>query len=301
MRRIHASALLLAFGCNFGSMTPADTASDESDSEASGDGDDASTGMSPGATSSTPGESTGSETDSSDDASDVSESSGSGDSDSESDTGVIEHDWALEFDGDDEASTKGPIEAAALAPEFTVEAWIRVDSEVRGVMLDTRNGAPGTVGWVFYVSKDAPHTLVFGFNTDSGGEALTGPDLADLDLGWHHVAATRTDAGRFSLWIDGAEAASANSTDAPVSDAVPLRVGRFFDTAYDYWLRGGLDDVHISTVARYEDTFTPMRADADEFSSLMLTFSEGEDATSTYDDVEGVELVLSGATWTAHE
>ena len=65
----------------------------------------------------------------------------------------------------------------------------------------------------------------------------------------------------------------------------------------NFWWRGAaLDDLHVSSVARYSQNFVPLSIEPDENSVLMWRFSEGAGDT-TRDEVAQLELALSGPTW----
>lgn len=223
-----------------------------------------------------------------------SSSSGSSEeSGSSSETTGALPDFALAFDGMGQAVSEA-IPEGALAPTFTVELSLLVDEQTRGILIDTRDSVPGTVGWVFYISKDAPYTIQFGYNDVANiGVGLVGPELA---LGWHHVAVVRKSDGTLTMFVDGEPVTSVDNTAAPVATPVPFRLGRFFDTAYDYWLRGTVDDVRISTAARYTDLFTPELLELDVATALLFRLDEGMGEV-TVDEAVGVELQITNAMW----
>lgn len=246
-----------------------------------------------------------SETDGEDDESDNAGSSSSGDEDTGSDSSNTGEEvyGALYFDGDDEA-TSASIAQSTLPPEFTIELWVQLDDgPYYGVLIDARNTGVDD-GWILNLNApDAavdPNRIRLGWSGDDGSmQGLTGPEINDLASGWHHLAFTRDANGLVSCWLDGISVAEGPSTQDPVSQVVPISVGRFLfgSPRSDYWWRGGaFDDIHISSVALYSETFTPAPAEANSDSVLLWSFDEGE-GDVTVDSVEGVELSLASPQW----
>ena len=208
---------------------------------------------------------------------------------------------ALYFNGDDEAST-GPIAQATLPPEFTVELWVEVaEDPYFGFLIDTRT-TDNTEGWLLLV--DPPwwtNSIILNWNAEdgSGGHGLAGPEVNTLSSGWHHWAFTRDATGLVQCWIDGVALAEGPSTLPPASLISPLIVGRYQleDPRAGLWWKGAaLDDIHISNVARYTETFVPEPAEADTNSILLWHFDEGEGDVAI-DEVSGIELNLSSPVW----
>ena len=126
-----------------------------------------------------------------------------------------------------------------------------------------------------------------------------GPDINSLGVGWHHVAAQRDAAGTLQMWIDGALASEVPGTDLPVTSPAPITIGSKADLPYlvGRLTDAALDEVRISSVARYSGPFVP--ADplpVDALVSLHWGFDEGAGSTAT-DDVEANEMSLTAPVW----
>jgi hypothetical protein len=113
---------------------------------------------------------------------------------------------------------------------------------------------------------------------------------------WHHVALTYA-SGRASLYLDGNLAASAPGQATIPTANEALGIGRNFYNAFAY--RGRVDELRISSVARYTASFTPSeRLGADADTLLLLHFDEGTGAMTRSADPTGRSVAITGATWT---
>ena len=148
-----------------------------------------------------------------------------------------------------------------LGTAFTLEAWARVEVGERVELM--RRGS-GNSGWRLGMSEDGLFATVFGGFDHSGPTALAG-------TGWHHMAWTY-DGATSTLWLDGAQLASAPQTFAVLAADQPLRLGAASDgsgaiVSYD---AGRVDEVRVSSSVRYTDAFTPARRHEPDANTLLL-------------------------------
>mgnify|MGYP001611454638 CR=1 FL=1 len=178
-----------------------------------------------------------------------------------------------------------------LGDDFTVEAWLRIDSaDAHGIIVAYRG--VGTSGWS--LSLDMQSRFVFGF-FDNNGEwhEVTGADAGDLDPGWHHVAGTKNGSSLY-LHADGV-AATAPCAMAASAPTVPLVIG---GSADDELVFVAVDDLRLSNVARYQAAFDPQaEIAADPSTAVLVVFDEG-DGTTTFDTTGQITFDLQGGTWT---
>lgn len=194
--------------------------------------------------------------------------------------------FALGFDGPPdcvEASTGG-----VDAPDaFTIELWLRADPEAgeRALPIAVWTG-------VFNLRQEEGDSVLFAVG-DEGG-AVYGVGLADGTL--HHLAGTFAE-GTATLWVDGAKVAF--DDELVVADASDnFRVGC---SGTGDAFEGLLDEVRVSSVARYTETFDrpsgPFEDDADTLA--LFHFDEGEgvdvsggDWSGTASETEWIEFAL---------
>jgi hypothetical protein len=73
---------------------------------------------------------------------------------------------------------------------------------------------------------------------------------------WHHVALTRK-SGTFTLWVDGASVGTSTTTVVPTG-TLNVSVGSNTPhTSPGNPFNGNIDEVMLSTIARYTAAFTP--------------------------------------------
>jgi hypothetical protein len=132
--------------------------------------------------------------------------------------------------------------------EATWECWINGNTvsvhDQRLLLSDP--GGPG----LYFKSDMRP---VFTGSTLGGG-AFEVVGTAVSTGAWHHIAATYS-LGRVTLWVDGAVSGTpANLTYPLVILENNIYVG---DYATNGGFNGRVDEVRVSRVSRYSDTFTP--------------------------------------------
>ena len=177
---------------------------------------------------------------------------------------------------------------------FTIEFWMQASA------ANNAAGACGA-GWYYgniIVDRDVfgagdygdygvavcAGRVVFGVN-----DALAVGTKAVTDSAWHHIAVTRVDDGQLRIFVDGALDVSQQgpagrvdyrtnrATSWPESDPYLVFGAEKHDYAGSLYYNGLLDDVRISSIARYSASFTrpsaPHAADANTVA--LYRFDEG--------------------------
>jgi hypothetical protein len=109
---------------------------------------------------------------------------------------------------------------------------------------------------------------------------------------WHHIACVKdTDSDTIRIYVDGVLEQTAAFTDGKTDNNLPFRMG---DGHFSRWYHGCVDEVRISTNARYDSDFVPQdhpfKVDSD--TEALWHFDEGAgqdvtDATGVYDGFLG--------------
>jgi hypothetical protein len=168
--------------------------------------------------------------------------------------------------------------------EFTAEAWVRLNAYSQYGALFSSTAFTGV-----QVSGD----VGYGANRNRWGGVSWRSTTTNVNIfsqqtitpgSWQHIV-LQLDAGELSLWVNGVKNSSALGFDA-VRDipeyraisGVMFAVGdgpRSPDNAGDEGLVGDVDEVRLSSIARYSSTFTPpMHFEADGDTYLLWTFDE---------------------------
>lgn len=201
-------------------------------------------------------------------------------------------DWALYFDGEATMQSTEDIDLM-LGDDFTVETWIRIDStDAQGPLVQHRG--VGTTGWSLTI-ESLQSRILFGFYDNNGAwHEVIGDDLADLAPGWHHVAGTKHGESLY-LHVDGDVSATGSCAQANSAPVVQLELGSSPDDALIYI---AIDDVRISSIARYQSAFVPSEdLEADPSTSVLVVSDEGE-GSATFDASSQITFDLQGVTWT---
>ncbi len=214
-----------------------------------------------------------------------------------------------------------PIDAPARpadvgATDFTIEFWLKaVAPENTGAVQCGANA-----GWITgntVIDRDifgdgdygdfgialGGGRVAFGVSVGTGGTTLCGSTVV-ADGSWHHVAAVRLRTGAMLLFVDGVPD---GSTQGPSGDA-SYRDGRPSTFQFDPTLvlgaekhdagaeypsfSGWLDELRISTTARYSASFSPPVApfSTDVATAALYHFDEGPAGAC-----QGAILDVSGA------
>lgn len=186
----------------------------------------------------------------------------------ESTTGTKNHAVQLFGDG------SGIVIDSRLEPmdQLTVECWVELADDLpqSARMVDQMD--PGSHS--FWISRVGPN-WVFMRTAEGGGPYVLGGQPT-TDRKWQHIAGV-WDSGRPSLFVNGElqESKVARHRLAPRSDPDPKSVIRLGSD-----LRGVLDEVRISRVARYREDFVPQRRfESDDDTLALYHFDEGEGTT----------------------
>jgi hypothetical protein len=222
-------------------------------------------------------------------SSDAESSSGDG----SSSTGEPLVDSGLRFAGDGSAFTS-TTSAASLASSFTVELWIRIDSESlsRGTVLDTDS-------WTLAFNDNG--WLEFGYGTDPSSPTtwtvLFVGTTEDMGVGWHHVAVTRS-VGVATSFLDGEIVTGPLAAPAPPDNDSEIHAAATLEDD-ERLTHVAIDDVRISSVARYTLAFAPAPIfESDDDTAAYWPLDEAEGASAT-DMVGALELQLTNAEWIA--
>jgi hypothetical protein len=210
---------------------------------------------------------------------------------SSSSTGEPVTDWALYFGGRSSATSTEDLDLA-LGNEFTVEAWVRVDSsDALGTIVSFLG--VGTSGWSFGFNFESD--LDFGFYDNNGAwNAVAGTNASSLSPGWTHVAAIKSGTSIY-LYVDGVLVQTAPSSFGTSSPTVPLVLGNGLHGAGQYF---AIDDLRISTGRRYQVNFEPsyeIEADADAV--VRALFDEGMGTVATSDGAVAATFDLGEPSW----
>lgn len=166
------------------------------------------------------------------------------------------------------------------AGDFTIEAWVYHSGVGNG---------RDTIVWWDDASQAAFGVYEPGGNTVYFGSLNTATGLLTSNT-WNHIAAVRT-GSTVKIYINGVERASGtNTTNFTQSTSW---IGR--NAAGNTWTVGYIDELRVSSVARYTSNFTPAESpftnDAD--TQLLLHMNGANNSTDFLDDGPGAVTAVT--------
>ena len=175
--------------------------------------------------------------------------------------------------------------------DFTIEMWARpntLPSNLSAMFTwnheyDWNEDPDGTVVPGFVISQNVFH---YGTSTNSGTYS------SGMSTGtWTHVALVRN-SGTIKIYYDGVEKASVSNTSNYTIGSIKPAIGvfdRYIHTSPPLGGRflwdGWIDELRISTIARYTSGFTPpTSAFTNDTDTLILYHFNGTDGSTTFTD-----------------
>lgn len=184
------------------------------------------------------------------------------------------------FDGTGDYLYIDPSENLIVAgsnDDFTIEAWYRWNntSGGQGLISDRPPTSSGYTTNNFYLEKNSSNTLFFGYN--GGGDIINTSSVSANT--WYHIAVVRS-SGTTSLYLNGTQTGTTLSYTGQVGDG-SIGIG----AVVGQYMNGWIDEIRISSTARYTANFTPSTSafthDAD---TLLLIHADGADGSTTFTD-----------------
>jgi hypothetical protein len=170
------------------------------------------------------------------------------------------------------------------AGNFTAEAWVRFDTTtgVRTIFDFRNNTAVDNGGWLRTIGDYELRWTVNGSTIFSFTSLNSAPYNYSTNT-WHHIAVSRENSTT-RFFFDGRQIGSGVSDSTNYGTSKPLTIGADYagTTAVD----GHIDNVRISTSARYTQDFTPTNVTNDSTTVLLIDCEEGiVDVADLYLDV----------------
>ena len=215
------------------------------------------------------------------------------------DVTVPDPDLAIEFDGVDD-HLKVPSRQLRLPDgPLTLEAWFRGDAfgGRTGLITKTEGSEYG-----FFVSDAKPS---FWLHLNGAYVELAPPDLALQTGRWYHIAGV-FDGSEVRMYLDGRLVGRMPADGVRTTNELPFVVGGDVDRSGSgtSFFDGAIDEVRLSSTARYDDGFEPVvRHEHDDATVLLLHMDARRGAWIAGDAGRGINpavwsdpaLVESGA------
>lgn len=198
-------------------------------------------------------------------------------------------DPALSFDGVDDFATVPGDSQLDLGGDFTVEAWIKPGTKVAdGTEMDivSHHDVNANRGWALLTRAGRVEIIVWGTENFASAAYSAGNSGGTYVVPgkWAHVAGTKQ-GGKLRIYYDGVLRDTQDLAFLFVRDdyAGALRIGR---AAYveDFRFQGEIDDIRLSSTARYTGPTAPKPTAASAIDSATI-------AAWRFDEPNGTRLL----------
>lgn len=199
--------------------------------------------------------------------------------------GVTRGSGALKFDGVDDYVNAGSGPSLNLTTAVTIDAWAKMTTSVSGIVY-TMGGGGTYSGYQLYWAASSGY-LRFELRDTSRSEGSY-CDVASPSLNaWHHLAAVWSSSSGTTMrvFVDGVLQSSIAGTcsfNGPIgAPSVNANIGR--SQPYGAYFAGAIDEVRVSSVARYTAAFTPQRRFTEDGNTVGLWHFDEGSGTTAYD------------------
>ena len=159
---------------------------------------------------------------------------------------------------------------------YTFELWVNPDNQSRTRWLwDTRSSSGN--GSAVYIDSSNNLKLITGATSTTGTATVaTGT--------YRHIAVCRS-SGTTKLYVDGVEDISVSDTTDHTNSASNVKIGSNFEETTQQTFGGYIDEIRISTSARYSGNFTVMtRRLNNDSNCIFLTHCDARNGSSSFLD-----------------
>jgi hypothetical protein len=192
---------------------------------------------------------------------------------------VPKGDFALDFNGQTDY-LEIPDDPAFHLDTFTLEAWVwrRPGGGDLQHVFAKDFGSSYMESYGIFIRNKGLWNYTIGYGAQAEIRSTT---VACAPRTWTHCALV-FDRGDCALYVNGKEAGRGKLAPQPLYDEQPFHVGADQDHGrMSYFWRGAIDEVRLSSVARYNAEFTPARRFTPDLQTvLLLHLDDGEGGTA---------------------
>lgn len=149
-----------------------------------------------------------------------------------------------------------------LTGDFTVDGWVRpVVNNSQHAIAAKRGTGTTQNDWEFDITDTGRARFLVWEASTTTAFIATGATVVTTGA-WHHVAAVRSGA-RLLVFLDGVLEADIAAPAVPNTSIAPCYIARDSDTNVTRDFNGWIDELRMTTGARYTESFTPPAAPSD--------------------------------------
>jgi len=200
---------------------------------------------------------------------------------------------SLRFNGSNQRARFTTLPSQAV---YTVEGWVKrtTDTGRWETFFSNVNASYSAATFNLYVDggnadcgSSPADQFAWAYTRTTGGFVVQCSGVAASLNTWYHVAITRDSANAIRIFINGVLRGTATGTAAPSSTGFgPFNIGEAGEAADEYF-PGFLDEIRVSSVARYTGNFTPQTARFATDANTVALYHLDEGVGQTLNDASG--------------
>jgi len=168
--------------------------------------------------------------------------------------------------------------------DFTFEGWFRSnDTSVFHIIFDHRDTGTDDAATLVIYNNSKGGNIRKPYLYVQGAVRITGTSTMELNV-WNHLAVVR-ESGVFKLYVNGTQEGGTYSNSNSFTTTQPFRISTNTTTGTAS-IKGYMDEVRVSDVARYTSSFTPSTSAFEpDDKTLLLVHGDGDNnSTVILDD-----------------
>lgn len=194
------------------------------------------------------------------------------------------------FDGTGDKVSTPYVSDFVFTGDFTVECWINqaTPTTVHNTVIGNQSGSSGFGGvqmWALRTRISNGTQLSATIRKSDGNYLDILTNFSVSNSTWRHIAMVRS-GSTITLYADGVAKATGSYAGVVGSTSTPLTIGGNDSTdGNERYYVGYIDEVRISTIARYTSNFTPSTsAFVNDASTVLLVHCNGINGSTTFND-----------------
>lgn len=208
-------------------------------------------------------------------------------------------DYSLNFDGNSYVSVPHN-DTLNLSSNLTIECWFTVEgasiNDWIGIVCKLDASSVSYSGYFFGLGQNSTYPNHLVFYIYPSGQHINCPFSPTLNQ-WYNLAVTYN-GSVMRMFLDGNLIQETAATGVIASNTFPLTIGGQNGNFWNRNLNGKIDEVRISSVARYETNFIPINYfDYDTNTIALYHLNEGTGDTVFDSSGNNLNGTIFGATW----
>ena len=210
-------------------------------------------------------------------------------------------DYSLNFDGNSYVTIPHS-DTLNLSNQLTIECWFTVQgasiNDWIGIVCKVNASSVTYSGYFFGLGRTSTYPNWIVFYIYPSGQHINCPFSPTLNQ-WYNLAVTYN-GSIMKMFLDGNLIQETAATGLIASNTYPLTIGGQNGNFWNRNLNGQIDEVRISSIARYSTNFTPTTYfDYDDNTIALYHFNEGVGDTVFDSSGNNLNGIIYGGEWSS--